>query len=124
MKGSKIITFLIGIVWLINGLFCKVLNRVPRHRLIVARILGDEYSKPTTIFIGLAEVVMTVWIISGFKQRLNAIVQMIVIATMNFLEYILAPDLLLWGKFNALFAFLFIAIIWINEFKLNKNHND
>jgi hypothetical protein len=35
---------LIAAAWLVNGLFCKVLNFVPRHEEIVRRILGDEYS--------------------------------------------------------------------------------
>jgi len=39
---------------------------------------------------------------------------------MNSLEFILAPDLLLWGRFNALFAFLFILGIVYNEFYLRK----
>jgi hypothetical protein len=59
---------------------------------------------------------MAVWILSGTRRRLNAITQMIIIATMNTLEFILVPDLLLWGRFNALFAFLFILLIFYNEF--------
>jgi hypothetical protein len=35
----KLLTWLIALVWIINGLFCKVLNWAPRHQLIVARIL-------------------------------------------------------------------------------------
>lgn len=45
---------------------------------------------------------------------------MIVIATMNTLEFLLAPELLLWGRFNALFAFLFILLIYYHGFLLNK----
>jgi hypothetical protein len=52
--------------------------------------------------------------------RLNTITQIIVIATMNTIEFILVPDLLLWGRFNALFALLFILLIWYNEFHLRK----
>jgi hypothetical protein len=63
---------------------------------------------------------MAIWIISGFKARVNAVTQIAIIATMNTLEFILVPDLLLWGKLNALFAFLFIVLIYFNEFFLNK----
>ena len=113
---SHIVTYLIASVWLINGLFAKVLNLVPRHTEIVARILGEEYARPLTIIIGFAEIFMAIWIISRKWSRLNAIMQIIIIATMNTIEFILAPDLLLWGKFNALFAFLFVILIWLNEF--------
>jgi hypothetical protein len=43
-KKHQTISYLIAAVWLINGLVCKVLNLVPRHREIVARILGDNHA--------------------------------------------------------------------------------
>jgi uncharacterized membrane protein YphA (DoxX/SURF4 family) len=116
----QILTFLMATVWLINGLVCKVLNFVPRHQEIVASILGDNHSRLLTVFIGLLEIVMAIWILSGLWTRLNAIIQILVIATMNTLEFVLVPDLLLWGKLNSLWAFLFIVLIYHNEFHLNK----
>lgn len=108
--------YLISAVWLANGLFCKVLNLVPRHRLIVARIIGEAHAGLFTKLIGCAETLMALWIVIGIWRRVNAITQVVVIASMNILEFILAPDLLLWGRFNALFAFFFILVILYNEF--------
>ena len=119
-KTQAIIKYFIATVWLANGLFCKVLNLVPRHRQIVASIVGNDYARFFTITIGMSEIVMAIWIISNIKSRLNAITQIAIIATMNILEFRLVPDLLLWGKFNSIFAFLFIFLICINEFYLNK----
>ena len=109
-KSHKALTLLISLVWLVNGLFCKVLNLVPRHEQIVAQILAEDYSRPLTILIGLSEVVMAVWVLSKFKSKLNAITQILVVALMNALEFILVPDLLLWGKLNSLFALLLIGL--------------
>jgi len=117
----KSLTLLISAVWLANGLFCKVLNLVPRHEQIVARILGEDYSRPLTILIGLSEVVMAAWVLSKFKSKLNATTQILVVAVMNTLEFILVPDLLLWGKLNSFYAFIFIGLVYYNEFVLNKN---
>jgi hypothetical protein len=89
---------------------------VPRHREIVARIIGDTHAVVLTRTIGCSEIAMAVWVLSGVKSRLNAMAQVMVIALMNSLEFVLAPDLLLWGRFNALFAFLFILFILYNEF--------
>ena len=116
----KILNYLIATVWIVNGLFCKVLNLVPRHQQIVGTILGETYSRPITIAIGFAEIVMTIWILRRTWTRLNAITQIVVIAFMNVLEFILAPNLLLWGKVNSVFAFLFIMLIYYNEFHLHK----
>ena len=116
----KLLTYCIAIIWLANGLFCKVLNLVPRHQEIVARILGAEHSRLLTIAIGLSEIFMAIWILSKMKSRLNAIAQILIIATMNTLEFILVPDLLLWGKANAVFALILILVVYFNEFYLNR----
>lgn len=128
MKNKTIayllLTYLIAFVWLANGLFCKVLNLVPRHQQIVQAILGVETStaRVLTLLIGLSEVVMAIWILTQWKSKLNAFLQMSVVATMNILEFVLAPDLLLWGRFNSLFAFLFILLVYYHTFVLGKKH--
>ena len=119
-RTHKVLTFCIAIIWIINGLVCKLLNIVPRHEQIVARILGIEYSRLLTIAIGCSEIFMAIWILSNIKTRLCAVAQIAIVATMNMIEFILVPDLLLWGRLNALFAFLFILIVYFNEFYLNK----
>jgi hypothetical protein len=120
MTSNKLLNYLIAAVWIANGLFCKVLNLVPRHQEIVARIIGNAHAGVLTRAIGFSEMAMAVWILSGFRTKLNAIAQVVVIATMNSLKFIIAPDLLLWGRFNALFAFLFILVILYNEFYLRN----
>ena len=117
---AKTIDYLIAMVWLVNGLFCKVLHLVPRHEQIVGRILGNDHSWLFTIIIGFSEMLMAVWTVSGIKPRLNVIVQIVVIATMNIIEFFLASDLLLWGRVNAIFALLLISIIYFNGFVLKN----
>lgn len=118
----KIITYSIALVWIVNGLFCKVLNFSPRHTQIVAEILNlnTTSSYHLTVLIGLLEILMSLWIISGFKTKLNSIVQISVVASMNILEFFLVPDLLLWGKLNSIFALIFIILIYTNEFYINQ----
>jgi hypothetical protein len=116
----RLISIFIAFIWIANGLFCKVLNLVPRHQQIVARILGNDYSKILTFIIGLSEIGMAIWILSGKYPRLNAVTQMFIIAAMNALEFFLAPELLLWGKANAIFALMFIVLIYYNDFYIRK----
>src|SRR6478735_10974171 len=116
----QLLSYCIAMIWLANGLFCKVFNLVPRHQQIVAGILGDKNARVFTVLIGLSETAMAVWIISKIKTSVNAISQIIVIAVMNTIEFFLVPDLLLWGRFNSVFAGLLIIIIYYNEFYLNK----
>ncbi len=116
----KVLNYSIASIWLVNGLVCKVLNFVPRHQQIVAEILGSEHSRLLTIAIGFFEIIMAIWVISQFKSRINAVAQIIIVALMNLLEFILVPELLLWGKLNSFFALLFIGVVYYNEFILKK----
>lgn len=116
----KVLNYSIASIWLVNGLVCKVLNFVPRHQQIVAEILDSEHSRLLTIAIGFSEIIMAIWVISQFKSRINAVAQIIIVALMNLLEFILVPELLLWGKLNSFFALLFIGVVYYNEFILKK----
>ncbi len=116
----RALTYCIATIWLVNGLLCKVFNLVPRHEEIVAVILGGKYSRALTMLIGISEIAMAIWVLSGIKTRFNAIFQIVIIATMNTLEFILVPHLLLWGKLNSVFACLLIITVYYNEFCLNK----
>ena len=122
-KKHKLITFLIALVWIVNGFFCKFLGLVSRHEEIVHKISSFDRASAhfATLGIGILEVFMAIWILSNFKARLNAITQITIIATMNIIEFFMAPDLLLWEKFNSVFAFLFIMLIYYNAFYLDKN---
>lgn len=97
-------------------MFCKILHLEPRHQEIVARILGEPVSAPVTILIGVMEVLMCAWILTGIRPRFCAVTQAVLIAAMNLIEYFRAADLLLFGKLNIVFAFLFILFLLLYAF--------
>ena len=66
---------------------------------------------------------MVIWILSGFKSRLNSLMQIAVIITINIIEFFLANDLLLFGNLNLLFALLFVVVIYYQEFILKGKRN-
>jgi DoxX-like family len=111
-----ILTYLIASVWLVNGLFCKALDLEPRHRAIVVRILGEGHAKGRTIAIGCLETAMAAWIVSGLAPAVNAWTQIVLVLCMNLIEFLLASDLLLWGRWNAFFALLFVLLIYYHAF--------
>lgn len=113
----KVLRYFIAAVWLINGLFCKLLNLVPRHQQIVARILGGEHSMLLTKTIGGLEVLMAAWVLSRIQLRLCTALQILLVASMNIIEFILAPDLLLFGKGNVIVATGFVLLLlWYADF--------
>ncbi|NLR80106.1 DoxX-like family protein [Chitinophaga eiseniae] len=109
----------IAIVWMVNGLFCKLLNGVPRHELIVSRILGLTYASPLTRIIGFLEVLMAVWVLSGIKPRWCTLSQIVLVGVMNILEFFMARDLLLFGSLNIVIAAIFIILLYIHGYRLS-----
>ena len=115
---NNLLIICFSLIWLVNGLFCKILNLVPRHQQIVAEILGESFSRPLTFAIGIGEVFMAIWIISRKFSTLSAITQILLIVNMNIIEFIFASHLLLWGKLNIVFAFSLAALIYYQVFVL------
>jgi hypothetical protein len=59
----KYLLWFIASIWLINGLWCKVLGMVPRHEWIVARFTGAEIAPWLTKAIGAGEMLMAIWVL-------------------------------------------------------------
>jgi len=117
---NKILILFFTLVWVINGVFCKLLNLVPRHQQIVAEILGEASARPLTIAIGFGELLMAIWIFSRKFNRVSSLIQILLVGVMNILEFILVPELLLWGRLNLLFALAFIVLVCYQGFILQS----
>jgi hypothetical protein len=102
---------LFAAVWLINGVWCKVLDQVPRHREIVSQILGAEHSLLLTRLIGVAEVFMAIWILTGIRWKWSCAAQISAVAAMNIIEFIVVPEMLLFGRINSLVALAYITLV-------------
>ncbi len=98
--------------WIFMGLYSKVLDMMPRHRLIVARIIGDESARTVIVIIGVIEIAIALWVLSKLKPVLCAIVQTAALVTMNVFELLYAPDLLLLGPANVVVTALCLSAIW------------
>ena len=113
---DQTLTYVIAGIWFINGVACKLLDLVPRHREIVGVILGEQYAGLLTKLIGFGEVMLAFCVLSKIYQRTNTIVQIALVMVMNILETILVPEMLLWGRMNMVFAVIFSGILLWKEF--------
>lgn len=102
----------IASVWLTHGLLCKLLGAVPRHQLIVARVVGEPLSGPVIYTVGIIEVALAVWVISGRYPKSCAAVQTGLIASMNVFELKLAADLLIAPTAMVLANMCFLGVAW------------
>lgn len=106
------LTFATAAVWLLFGMWFKVFGMVPRHRQIVATVVGEAGAGLVTVLIGTAEIAMALWILSGFYPRTCAALQSIAIVTMNALELSLARELLLAPILMICANTLFLLVVW------------
>src|SRR4051812_27380728 len=83
----------IGCVWVFHGLYSKMLNGIPRHRLIVGNIPGKERAQIATRIIGALEFLLGLWVFTGWRPVWCALVQTMTIVAMNTLEILLARQL-------------------------------
>jgi hypothetical protein len=102
---------IIGSVWVVFGLYCKILNRVPRHRKIVERVLGPRFGG-LILVIGIGEVLLGLWVFSGWERLACAGVLTAAIAGMNTLEIWLARDLLFSVRAMVCLNAILIGLIW------------
>jgi uncharacterized membrane protein YphA (DoxX/SURF4 family) len=106
------LTFLIGSVWVFHGLYSKISDGIPRHRLIVERILGEGIADFATLFIGVLELLLGLWIFTCFWRKTCAMVQTLALVSMNFLEIWLAKDLLISASGMVALNLVFLSLVW------------
>ncbi|HEX9941149.1 MAG TPA: DUF3419 family protein [Thermoanaerobaculia bacterium] len=83
----------VALVWLYQGLWCKVLGRCSGHQAIVQAVPGLSGRAGAIVLAGLGmiETGLAVWVLSGSRPRLAAAAQTLLLVAMN-------GGGLLWGR--------------------------
>src|SRR5262249_14262069 len=76
----------IASVWLVFGLVFKALGAVPRHRAIVARVVGDDRAGLVLGLVAFGEIGLSAWILAGRCLPACMAIQTLAIGAMNALE--------------------------------------
>lgn len=115
MPDSKVVRLSIAVVWLYQGLWCKVLGGVPHQQAVISSVpfLSGAEARFGLIGLGLFECGIAMWVLSGKRMRQAATVQTALLVAMNGGGLIWAwhviPDPI--GLIVQNFAFL--VLIWI-----------
>jgi len=72
-------------VWIYQGLWCKLLRRVPRHEAVVGsvRFLDPRRAHLTMFTLGVTECLLAVWVLSGWRPLAALTTQCVLLAAMN-----------------------------------------
>ncbi|HEY7216312.1 MAG TPA: DUF3419 family protein [Thermoanaerobaculia bacterium] len=83
----------VALVWLYQGLWCKLLGRCPGHRAIVEAVPGLSGRTGSIVLAGLGtiEVGLALWVLSGWRPRWAAAAQTLLLVGMN-------TGGLIWGR--------------------------
>jgi uncharacterized membrane protein YphA (DoxX/SURF4 family) len=113
--GNKMIRLAIALVWLYQGLWCKVLGGVPRHETVIAAVpfIGSAAARSALIALGLLECGIGLWVLTGRWMRQAAIVQTVLLSAMNAGGLIWAAHLIPDPAGMILQNFTFLLLIWI-----------
>jgi len=111
-RFQDVVRIAISAVWIFHGFYSKILDGIPRHRLIVGRILGDEHARPLTIMIGAGEILLGLWVLSGRRTFACALFQTLALMAMNTLEILFAKELLISAPGMVALNLLLLGSAW------------
>jgi hypothetical protein len=106
--------YAVAAVWLVHGLYNKLLGGSPRHLAIVQTVPGLEGTTGVYALtaVGVFEVALAVWIVSRKAPRACAAVQTMALLSMNVVELTYARHLLLWPAGLLPLNIAFLALAW------------
>jgi uncharacterized protein YqjF (DUF2071 family) len=114
-RAGRWSTFVVASVWLIHGLVNKLLHFSPRHLQIVQSVPGLAGGRGELVLtaVGLCEVGIAVWVVSGWAATVCAAVQTVFLLSMNIVELSVARSLLLWPAGLVPINLAFLAVAWV-----------
>lgn len=75
----------VALVWLYEGLWCKLMGRMPHQVDVVAAhpLFGPRSARAVLYAIGVVEVGLAAWVLSGWEPRFAALIQTLLLVGMN-----------------------------------------
>jgi DoxX-like family len=124
--GDRLIRLAIAMVWLYQGLWCKVLGGAPRHEAVIAAapFIGAAAARGAMVAIGLVECAMALWVASRWQMRWAAPAQTALLVGMNAAGLVWARSLLADPAGMILQNFAFVLLIWIAAEDRRQNRRE
>jgi SAM-dependent methyltransferase len=112
--AGRWLALLVASVWLFHGLVNKLLHGEPRHLAIVQAVpgLAGIAGEVVLAMVGVAEILVAAWVLSGVLPRACAVAQTVFLLPMNALELAFAREHLLWPAMLVPVNLLFLSLAW------------
>jgi hypothetical protein len=114
--AAAVIRASIAAVWLYEGLWCKLLGRAPSQVEVVSAVprFGALFGAPFLKALGVVEVALAVWAISGVAPALCAITQTAVLIVLNVNGLLWARHLIREPLGMIVKNAAFLVLVWIS----------
>jgi len=115
MPSLWLIRFAVAAVWLYEGLWCKVLGRVPQQMEIAASvpILAGGWARWFLPVLGYVEAALGLWLLTGWSAQGAALVTTLLLVSMNTVGLIFARKLI-HDPIGMLFKnFVLVVLTWV-----------
>jgi hypothetical protein len=105
----------IAAVWLYEGLWCKVLGRMPNQKAIVEAVpyLGPIRAEALLPALGVLESALAVWVLSGWEPVWAAVFQTGLLLGMNANGLLFARKLIHDPAGMVVKNFVFLVLVWV-----------
>jgi uncharacterized protein (TIGR01777 family) len=112
---GTLLAVLVACVWIYHGVYAKLLALGPRHMLIILSMPGVDAAVAMTLLylVGAGELLIALWVLSGLAPRTCAVVQTVLLLSMNAAELAWARQHLLWPAGLMPANALFLAVAWV-----------
>ena len=93
MPPDWLIRIAVAAVWLYEGLWCKLLRGEPREFEVVKAVprYGPRFGVSFLMALGVVEVTIALWVLSGVAPLLCAIAQTVLLVSLNVNGLVVSP---------------------------------
>lgn len=105
----------VAAVWLYEGLWCKLLRGEPREFEVVKAVprYGPRFGVPFLMALGVTEVTIALWVLSGVSPLLCAIAQTVLLVSLNANGLLFARDIIHDPRGMIVKNFAFLVLAWV-----------
>jgi uncharacterized membrane protein YphA (DoxX/SURF4 family) len=105
----------VAAVWVYEGLWCKILGRVPSQVDVVTAVprFGARFAKDFLKLLGFAEVALAAWVMSGVAPGACAIVQATLLVTLNANGIVWARHIIREPAGMVIKNIAFLMLVWV-----------
>ena len=105
----------VAAVWLYEGLWCKLLGRERRQLQVVEAVpyFGPRIGALFLTTLGLVEISLAIWVLSGIAPALCALTQTLLLATLNTCGLVWARHIIHDPGGMVVKNFAFLVLVWV-----------